>query len=542
MVEPNASPDAPDAKPRGIEISKRLIVINSISTLLDRAVNIGLVLWIHQHLIKRVSPEEYSIYPVMMSLMAVVPLVMGIVIGGLGRFVIAAYARDDQRRVTQVVSTMVPICAAGGALILLIGLVVSWFVDDLLVVEPDFAWDARLMFAILVFNVALRMGTAPYKLGISVRQKFYWAHLIALSSQLLRLGVLFALLFGVSTRVLWVVVATVPSTLLEQVVTIALSRRLVPAIRFQRDQIRRKLIRPIVSLGGWGMVSRISVVLRELVTMVLLKRWLSPVEVGSYGLGLMVDQRLRSSAMLPLSTAGPAMTAMHATGQVERLRRSYFRLGRYLLWTFTLTIVPLLIFRHEAWALYLGAEYETYQSVTAVTVFLLGRIFFLFPVPALAMVAVSQGRTRPMGVAALIVEGLNTVFVLAMILAGHMGAPGVALALFGVGAVIYPLVHWRLGLTMTGARAGEWFGATFARGGLPVVLALPVWLALAHWAPPRTWLALGAEFAAGAAVFAVGLALVLEQNERHDLRRIRKKMLALLPGGRAPRDGPSASG
>ena len=503
---------------KGVEISKRLVLINSVSTLLDRAINIGLILWMHQYLVRRVSPEEYAIYPVLMSLTVVVPVLMGILTGGLSRFVIDAYARDDQRGVTQVVSTMIPICAAGALAILSIGGTVAWFVDDLLKIDPAYGDDARIMFAILVFNIALRMGLAPYKLGITVRQKFVWGHLLALCSQVLRLAVMCALLFGVSTRVLWVVVAMVPSTLLEQVVTITLSRRLIPALRFERKEIRRELVRPIISLGGWGMISRLSVVLRELATMVLLQRHLSANEVGAYGLGLMVDQRLRSSTTLPLSTAGPALTAMHATGQPDRLRRSYFRLGRYLLWAFSISIVPLLVYRREAWGLYLAEEFEAYRSVVPISVFLLLRIFLQAPVPALAMVAVSQGRTRPMGLAALTVEGLNVVFVLLAILAFERGALGVAMALFGVGIVIYPLVHWRIGIRMTGARARDWISATLVRGGLPALAALPVWLGLRTWRSPDTWTALGLQVAGGGLAFLAAWWAVLEPDERKDVR------------------------
>lgn len=529
--------------PEGIEISKRLVLINSLSTVLERVVNIGLVLWIHQFLVKSISPEEYKAYPAVMGLMATVPLLMGIVTGGMGRYAIEAYARNDSRRVTQVVSTMVPICFAGGLLILGCGILVTLWVDDLLNVDAAYAGDVRWMFGILVASTALKMALAPFKMGIQVRQKFLWAHLLACASQFLRLGVMFALLFGIEARALFVVVATVPSTIVEQIVTCTLSRRLVPSLRFDAREIRRELIRPIVSLGGWGMVSRISVVIREELTRIVLLHRASAAEAGAYQLGFAMDQRLRSSTLLPLFTTGPALTAMHATGQIGRLRSAYFKLGRYLLWAFSFAVVPLIVFRQEAWSLYLGPqEIVTYSSVVVIASFLFARAFLLFPVPAMAMVATSVGTNRPVGISALILESSNLVCVLLAILVFRGAGIGIAVALFAVGLVVYPIVHWNIGLRLTNSTMRQWLRATHLPGGIPALAALPVWFALQRLAPPTTWVALGLEFLAGALVFVGALALVLDPQEREDVGRVLRRLARTLRRDRGARDGSPPAG
>lgn len=50
-----------------VEISKRLVLINSGSSVLAHLVNISILLWLHQYLLRRISPEEYSLYPVIVS-------------------------------------------------------------------------------------------------------------------------------------------------------------------------------------------------------------------------------------------------------------------------------------------------------------------------------------------------------------------------------------------------------------------------------------------------------------------------------------------
>jgi hypothetical protein len=98
-----------------VEISKRLVLINTASGILAKAINVSVVLWLHQYLLRRISPEEYSLLPLLMSIIVLLPLVTSILTAGLGRFVLTAYAQGDDGGVTQIVSTMVPFLLAGDA-------------------------------------------------------------------------------------------------------------------------------------------------------------------------------------------------------------------------------------------------------------------------------------------------------------------------------------------------------------------------------------------------------------------------------------------
>ena len=47
-----------------IEISKRLVLINSTSAILTRLVGLTVVVWLFQHLINNVDKQEFRVYAV----------------------------------------------------------------------------------------------------------------------------------------------------------------------------------------------------------------------------------------------------------------------------------------------------------------------------------------------------------------------------------------------------------------------------------------------------------------------------------------------
>jgi hypothetical protein len=98
-----------------IEISKRLVLLNTASAVLTRAINVSLIVWLHQYLLRRISPEEYQLLPLLMSIIVLLPLMTAFLTAGLGRFMLTAYAQGDDRQVTQIVSTMFPLLLAAGS-------------------------------------------------------------------------------------------------------------------------------------------------------------------------------------------------------------------------------------------------------------------------------------------------------------------------------------------------------------------------------------------------------------------------------------------
>jgi O-antigen/teichoic acid export membrane protein len=515
-----------------IEIDSRLVLINSISAVVQRLLTVTVLVWLQQYLVRRISAEEYGIYQVVLALLVFVPLVAAVVGSGLARFVAEAYARGEVERVTRIASTSALACGAGGAAILAIGLALVWQIERVISVTPELVADARRMLGILAVLAALRMAVMPFTVGPLVRQKFVWIHLIGLGAELLRLALLLALLFGFGARALWVVVATVPATLAELAATMWMSHRLVPALRFSRRAVSAQLVRPLFAFGAWTLLGRVAAAAREAAGPLLLNRFSSAVAVATHSLGAMVETRLFPNIVHPLITTLPVLTAMHATGQTVRLKLSYFRLTRYLAWIFVGIAVPLVVYRRELWSLYLASSYPAYAAAATVMMLLLLKVALVFPQPALAQLAAAQDRTRPVALRVLILEGATVALAVYLVAARGWGALGPATASVLVATVGAPALLWTLGLELTGGRPAEWWRATLRPGLLPGLVAAPAWLALRWWLEPGSWWGVGGAMLAGLVVYVgVLFAFCLQADDRGDVGRLLRAVGGLLGAG-----------
>ncbi len=510
-----------------VEISKRLVAVNAGSAVFTKAINVGVLIWLQQHLLHRISPEEYALYPPLMAIMMCVPLLTGILTSGLGRYIVEACAQGDEKRVTSIVSTMLPPLGAAGLVVLACGWIMAWNVDRVLHIAPGQVPEARLMLALLMFSAAIGLPAAALTVGLYVRQKFVLHNAMTLAAELFRLALLFALLFGVSTRVCWVVLSSVAANLGMVVAMALISRRLVPALRFRRDAIHWPLLRQLTTFGTWNFLAQATYVIRDAADPLILNRWGTALDVTCFHLGTLPYRQIQQSVGLATAPLQPPMTAMHATGDKSKLGRTYLRSNRYGMWIALAVAVPLVIFRRELITLYVGREFLAAAAVMAFTLAVLPVSYANLMLPSLA---VATAQMRRLTVYALITHAANLLLSLYLVCALNLGATGVAVAYLITGLTCWPL-YVSLGMRLAEVTFRQWLYETVWLGILPGLAGGGLLIVLKFVVQPDTWLLLGLCTAAGGLLYlGVLLRFGLNGSEYADLRRMWNRLQSIAFG------------
>ena len=500
-----------------VEINRWRVLLNSGSTVLTYLIGVTVVIWLQQHLLRRIGPEEYAIYPVVLGLVALLPPVATVLLGGLGRYAVEAYARGDEARLTELVSSAFPLLAAVGGTLLGLAGIVAWQADALLNIAPPWLNDARLMLLLLATSLAVRVTLMPFGLGLYVRQNFVGLSLLGLGSQAVRLTLLLVLL-SMSTRVLWVAVAAAGAEVTSAVIQTVVSRSLVPALRFRFGAFRWAAVRDLAAYGTWNAVSQLAGLARTTVQPLILIHFGTAMDVTCFGLGVMLMAEIQRLTVVVTGPLQPPLTAMHATGDYAGLQRAYLRGNRYALWAILLIVSPLIIYRREAVTLYLGENYLLAAGVMACLLAVMplqySNIMFFYW-------AAASARLRGVALRQLGVQSMTLLAAFYMVAQLKLGAMGSATAVLAAGCLSAPLVWWPQGRRISGVSAGEWLRKTIAPGILPAIAGIAVWLLLRQIVRPASWLSLGAcVFVGFACYLAVLLIFCLQPHEREDVKHI----------------------
>lgn len=498
-----------------VEISKKLIVINSLSSIAARAVNVTCLLWSLQYLLRRIPKSEFDIYPVVMSVMVFLPLLTTALTAGVGRFIVEAYARGDEERVTEIASTMFVLVVPGAALLMAVGGLLIWQVDWVLNIHDRVA-DARIMLALVFLMVIVKLVAAPFMQGLYVRQRFVQQNLINIGCDLVNQAVLVTLLLGVSTWVGWVVVAMTVASVLNVAVTATFSRKLLPAARVHLKSIRPRTMLHLVTFNIWRFVGQVADVIQAGLVPPILKHIGKDGDPTSLYVGMLPNSKIGEFSGQVGIVLEPAMTAMHATGRDEQLGNTYVRGGRYRLWVTMFFATPLCVFAYEVVKLYAGNRYPEAAPIMVL-------MLLMIPVTAgnamVGEVCYARGQLATLSKQLLLQNAIMLPLMLYLVKYQHMGAFGAAVAMASVTVVIYPTLWWRLGLTMARVRFIRWLRETMLPGLLPAACAAGLLLALRSLMPPQSWLALGLYAAAGCAVYVFVMFRCFQPCDRNDWSR-----------------------
>jgi O-antigen/teichoic acid export membrane protein len=500
-------------------VSKRLVLLNSAGAAVTRVLNITVLLWVYQYLLTRLSPEEFSIYPVVMSVMMFVPILTAVFSGGVVRYLIAAYARGDDCRISEITTTMTIVLAGVVLVALAASSVFIAGLDRILTIAPEYALNARVMMGILIFSFFLRLPFFPLAQGLYMSQRFILQNAIDIGTQLLQMALLCVLLFFVSTSPLWLVVSSAAADFLNLFIRLAVSFRFVPSLRFRWRYFRPSLIPELLNFGFWQTVSQIAQDIRENSDTLVLNKLATSLDVNAFYLGSLVHRQLRSFSYMVTTPVQPALIALFETGQSARLRNLYLRSGRYALILIMALVTPCCIFSDALLRLYVNQRYSEYRSASVVMVLLLLTYPLQYGHLFLGRIVSASARVRPYALIFLISQIINLGLTIYFVWILHMGAVGSALATLIVTIILMVFFFGPLAGRYLSFSLKDWIRETAIPGFIPTLFGGAMWGALFFLIHPSGLLSLGMCGIIGLAVYAAAFyAFSLRQNERRALK------------------------
>ncbi len=440
----------------------------------------------------------------------------------MGRFITEEYAKANDQKITQIVSTLYPVLLFVGSLILLVGIVASYMIEGFINIDPDRSLDGKIMLVLLTFQFSINLIATPFTLGFIVRQKYVLMSMIGIVTSLLRIAILFFLLFNISTRVLWVVVAAVGSDCIGIIALVIISKKLVPALIFNIKEIKWPLLKRITIFGGWNLLFQLSARIRMGADVLILNNFGSSLDVANFHLGSMPFRQIESFSATAKRPLMPQLTAMYSTKKYETLGSVYLRGGRYALWVSLALAIPIIIFSRELVILWVG---ERFMSAHIVMVLLLSNFPLIYGNEMFPPIAFASENLRPLAIRAFLVQLVNLALTIYLVGYKGMGAVGAALSTFLVMTLIYPYVTTSIGLKMVNVSFNEWVKKTLLPGWVPGISGLIVWLSMKIWLQPNTWIDLFKCWSVGTLVYSMILfKFCLQPQDIHDFNNLIKNI------------------
>jgi O-antigen/teichoic acid export membrane protein len=499
-----------------VNLDKRLLFINSLSSLLSWILKTGLLFVLQRFLLSRVSLEEYSLYPVISSIMAFVELLRSLLSGGISRFIVEADVQGKRDQVTSIATTMFVIQGAASIALLVLGSVFTWNIANVLSVAPQHVHDARIMMGIMIGSFVIHLATTSFEVGLFARQKFVILNGLELASVTVRILLIIVFFSTMGVRVIWIVLASELANVLIHITRIAISMKVIPALRFVPRTVDWVKARQMLSFSSWNFINAISNRLNTNFDPLILNRLGSPFDVTVFYIGSLVKKQIMAVLQRITTPLVPSLIEMHTLNRQDMLRTAYYRYGKYFTWLYMAAALPFMAFNREFISLYVGAQYLTAAPVMLI-------LFFSSAIglgnAMIAKLSVAQGNVKPIAIRSVITQSANVLLTIYLVAALRLGAMGSAIASLVATATLQIGFDFALAYRMIRIRPGELFKNSIIPGFMPSILSAGVFLMIRAIDSPDTWFKLLLYSAAGEIVY---IALIVVFSTRDELAALTK--------------------
>lgn len=524
MADDPSQPQAPPPPASRIPWNKRLALINISAQFFSFVLNSTVLIWTYQYLIRRVPEEQYILVPLVMTVMGLVPLLTIAVTGGVGRYLTAAYAEHDDRRVTEIASSIMVVLAGVSLVLGLLFAAFIWQVDRILNIESEYVGRARWMFGLMMGSLVVSLPFFPLKHGLEIRQRFVTINILGTFNTVIRNVVLLILLLGVSADVLWLPVSSVPVNLVVLAVTCFLSHRMVPSLRFSLSHIRFSGLGPVIRFGGWTMAGQAATSLLRFYDPLMLNHFASAFELTVYQLGRVPFRFLGQFTTTGMAVLRPGMVGLSATGQTRKLQNVFHRGNRYVSWMTLWVTLPFFVFPQQIMSIYLGPDYV---ATAPVMVMFLGAFIMHGFKALLPAIYNAMGRPAVVVIPSIIAQIGNAALTAYFLVELEWGAWGAALATLITTFLVNFGVLYHIGARSLGGGYRQWWRRSIRPAVLPSLASGAVLLTCRWTLDPTSWWLLGLVVLAGMLTFAVTLvATSLEPEDRYLISKLLSRVSA----------------
>lgn len=494
---------------------KLRVLVNSASGIGTVLVNVIFVFWLYQYLLARVPAEEFAIYPLISMLLLLVPFIISSYASALSRSVITAYSEGRPDEVMRSHSSLVFALMGFVAVLLLVGSIGAMHIDWFLSIDPEMLGKAKIMALLVLIELSLTVFVVPFTIAYEVRQVFFLRDAINVGLNLLKICLTFAFLFGVSTSVVWVPLASCLTAGAGAVINIIVAQRILPEFRPSLHRFSLAAVRDMLSFGFWTTLGGVALFIHQGAAIFLLNLFGTPQQVNGFFIGTIFERRMTSVMGMALAPIQPVMVAMAAQGNLPQLGKTYARGGRYALWLSMAIGTPGIVYAQEFITLYLGPDHAATGQVMQI-------MFLTFPFAyasgLLSRVVIALGELRSFFLHAVLSGLAIAAGVFLVLTLTDYGLLGVALAVLAVHIIWQLGVFWPMGLKLTGLRWSEFLRDTVVKGLLPSLGGLCIWLPLKYAGLADGWAGfLSCGFVGGLAYCATVALFCLTREERSQL-------------------------
>jgi len=352
--------------------SVKKLLHNIFANQLGFLVSVVVTFFLSPFVVNSLGGTRYGIWSLIVSLTGNYGLLAFGIQGAMTRYIAHATVTNDRERVNGYFNTALSFLLCSAALTIIVGLVVSLFIDTIFVLPKDLVKEARAACVLVTFSAAATFAFAAFDSVLVAHQRFQLINVVGTVITLIRAGMTVWILkqgYGI------VALAALGTglALFNGLLVAAVAKRIYSWLRFSFPLARRSYFKELINYGYKSFTVGVAVVLIYQCDLLIIGTYLPPDKVTTYSLAATLITYLIQFFSTAVSTFTPFSTELHAKNNIEDLRK-FFLFGSCVMYMFGgIVVAGCIIWGRAFFTLWVSPEYG--ESATILTILIIPQFF-----------------------------------------------------------------------------------------------------------------------------------------------------------------------
>ena len=470
-------------------------------------------------LVDGLGDDRYGIWVFVESIIQYLALFDLGITAAVVKYVAKFNATQDKEEVNRVYSSSIAIFSALGLLVGLTTAIYALWGGLPRSIDSELAFDARIMIALLGFNLAVGLPLSVYNSIVSAIE-LYWVKNIVQVVMLILRSLVFLWVLSMGWGIVAIGISITVFSLLQHLTLLAIAHYTIPSLKFSFALITSSTFRQVGNYSIWSFLTAISSRVSFQTDAIVIGFFLDPASVTYFAIAARLVEYSKSFVRSATTVLTPRFSVLDSLQNYEEIRRLLIRGARTSLWVTCFISQGLIFLGPDFIGVWMGERFKVNSSPVLIILSL--PLFLFLSQSVSARVLFGIGKVRPFACAAALNATLN--LGLSLVLVQYCGIVGVAIGT-AIPCCLQAFLVAYIVCRATELSKWELFRRAYATPLCGAALATVVWMYLLTYLPLNSYLLIFCAAIIGL-VLNLGVALLFD---RELFQQVKSKINMLFP-------------
>lgn len=307
------------------KVNNGLIAKNTLMLFFRMLLNIAIQLYSFPIVLKALGVEDYGLYNVIGSIMAMVSLV-SFIASGCQRFFAYSIGRGDYEQLRKMFNSTVTIYFIITVVVFIfLEIIGIWFMNNKMQIPPGRLIAAHWVFQLSAISFLVTLMAVPYGSLIIAHEKMNIYAYIGIVTSILKLLAAIAIVHVSYDRLIFYAFFILLIQLFERIYNQIYCIRHFKESRHWKLEIDKKLIKEILIYSGFNIIGAIAITVRKQGMNVVMNLFFGTILNAAHGIALQIQGLIEQLVNNIYQASRPQITKSFAMGDIDEMWRLVFR-------------------------------------------------------------------------------------------------------------------------------------------------------------------------------------------------------------------------